>query len=899
MQRRALVLAAAVIFLRAPAEAEYSVTASSPPMAESAASGSSEPLSVATGSVALTLPDSSVVVTSSQDASGAAVGFSSAPTMPGVELSTPLINLSTLVEPAPDAVTVSTMETVAQEPAINYETLIIQEVRLEGFRNVRETLVRSQVKTRKGDLFDSIQAKSDLRRLMLLGPFSSADVAVSTINISGAVYCSVKFILVEKPKIKKVHIKGAKLVSKSTIKDILAPARSPEETAAAPTTSPDYPTHKADELRVEMDEGAYFDETKLEEGLVKIREKYEEKAIFDTVIEVDRSLDEKLNKIEVTFKVKEGKKARIAALHLDGFESYPSKKIRRMLKIKPRKPYNSKKIEEGLEKLNKLYHEDGWLDFTVDATTQAATFEEVLHSTRPFKSNEIPITLVYKASEGKRHFLLSHRFEGNELIDTAELRRLASLEDGRVLKESALRFAEYSIIDSYREKGRLFANVVVEKVWHEEPAGVELVFKIVENRPVYISNIYIEGLQKTKDYVIKREILLKEGDLFNSKKLARSTDKIFNLGFIEDIRPDYDMTPNPDYVDLIFDIKEGRPGMLTAGAGFSSVDGVVGTISLQHLNLLGRAQRLNLSSEFGQRRQTYDATWTTPWTFDRRISTSFSIFDTNRSLQYASDTTAFKKHSKGGGISVSPRYDDDHWIFGYGYTLQRDEIYDVLEAYQADIPESLTTRSAFNTKVSYDTRDFSWDPKKGSETSLSLELAGGPLGGGVHFFKPSLNHSMHFSTVKIGQYVFVLSAALRGGLVKEYYSDKPVSVSDKFYVGGGETVRGYTYTGQIGPIDGGKVFGVANVEYKFPLLMEGRYTIIQFAVFADAGGSWRGTKEVNMNFGRESNNLKAGVGFGLRFRTPAFPVRLDWGWGLHHQPGESINQFYFTIGNFI
>lgn len=778
------------------------------------------------------------------------------------------------------------------EPPINFEELLVQEIKIQGLHNVKESLIRSQIKLRKGDVFDSIEARGDLKRLMALGPFASVDVTVSTMSIRGKTYLAANFILEEKPKIKKITIAGAKALSKGTIKDALAPAASKEEK----TDERGIPQHRLNELRVEIDEGAFFDETKLSEGIAKISEKYEEKAVFDTTIDVEKKLDPALKKIELTFKIQEGKKARIAALHLEGFANYPPKKIRKLLKIKPKKAFDGKKIQEGLGKLNEFYKEEGWLDFEISLSSRAATPEEIKDLKFKIKPAEVPIILTYTANEGRRHFLTGYSFKGNESISSQELSELAALPAGEVLKDSKLREAQAAMMEAYRNRGFLFATILVEKNWDPDNKGVALVFDIEERQLVYIANIYIEGLLKTKEYVIKREILLKEGDLFNSKKLYKSTDKLYNLGFIEEVRPDYEPSPNPGYVNLIFDVKEGKPGMLTAGAGFSSIDGVVGQVSLQHLNLLGRAQNVNLSAEFGARRQSYDVSWRTPWTFDRRVSTTLSLFNTTRSLQYATDTTGFKRRSKGASVFFAPRFEEDTWILGAGYSLQQDEIFDVLEIYQSEIPASLTRRSAINTRATYDSRDFKWDPKRGMAHTLSLEFVGGPVGGDVHFLKPTLTHAFHLPLLTLGKHTFVLSDIVRWGALQPYHRDRLVPVSDRFYVGGAETVRGYTYTGQIGPIQGGKAFGINNLELKVPLLMEGRFTIIQFALFADVGGSWVGAKEINMNFGRAQNNLKAGIGFGLRFKTPAFPVRLDWGWGLHHAPGEAINQFYFTIG---
>ena len=779
----------------------------------------------------------------------------------------------------------SSTKTVEGE-TINPETLIVQEIKLLGLKNVKEHLIRSQIKTHKGDVFDSIEAKKDVKRLMDIGIFENVDVVFSTMTIKDKTYLEVAFNLTEKAKIKKIRISGSKAVSKGTINDLLAPSKSQENTRAENGFN-----SKTTELRNEIDEGAYFDEIKLSEALERIRAKYEEKSIFGTIINVEKKVDEKSGNLIFDFNIQEGKKTKITAIHVAGVTFYKPEKVAKTLKLKQNKPFDIKKFQKGLEKVNQLYKEEGWLDFNLTISTQG-----VAESTPSAKI--LPIEIVVQANEGRRHFLLDYSFQGNELIGSAKLRELTNLPKNTILKESRLNEARASIMDAYFDQGRLYASIEIEKQWTEDTKGLNLIFHISERQPVYVGSIYIEGLEKTKDYVIRREILLREGDLFNKSRLMRSQQKIFNLGFIEDLKADPDPQPNPNYADLIFDIKEGRPGMLTAGAGFSSLDGLLGTISMQHLNLFGRAQRLNLATEFGKRRQSYDATWTTPWTFDKRMSTSLSAFNTNRSLQFATDTTAFKKKTKGGSIFMSPRFDEDRWILGAGYTLQRDQIYDVLPAYTSQIPESILTQSAINLRATYDTRDYKWDPKRGMKHSVNTEIAGGFLGGDVYFVKPTFLHSYYIPTFSLEKRTFVLSSSLRWGVVKEYGgSTRNVPVSDKFYVGGAETVRGYAYTGQIGPIDGGKVNAVGNIEYKIPLLIEGRQTIIQGALFADFGGAWRGTKEINLNFGRASNNLKAGIGFGIRFKTPAFPVRLDWGWGLHHAPGESISQFYFTIGD--
>ncbi|MBI4668557.1 MAG: hypothetical protein HY747_05130 [Elusimicrobia bacterium] len=367
-------------------------------------------------------------------------------------------------------------ETIAspdQSRAVDFESLIIQEVRLTGQKNAKESLIRSQIKTRKGELFDAIQAKSDLKRLAALGPFSSADVSISTIEVSGKTYLSVTFRLEEKPKVKKVKIFGAKMVSKGTIKDILAPAEARDQEKEDKKTE-GFPEHRAGEWRVEIDEGAYLDEAKLAESLAKIYEKYEEKSVFGTQIEVKRKLDDKLNKIELEFVIQEGRRARLALIELAGFTSYPLKKIKRIIKSREGKTLDSKKLKKGLEKLNELYKENGWLDFTFEVSTRTAAADEILKTKRKFKPSEIPVALKVEGKEGKRHYLLGYVFGGQETISETELRKLANLTTGRVLKESELAEAQMNILNAYRDRGRLFASIDLEKHWSEEPPGVSL-----------------------------------------------------------------------------------------------------------------------------------------------------------------------------------------------------------------------------------------------------------------------------------------------------------------------------------------------------------------------------------------------------------------------------------------
>ena len=144
---------------------------------------------------------------------------------------------------------------------------------------------------------------------------------------------------------------------------------------------------------------------------------------------------------------------------------------------------------------------------------------------------------------------------------------------------------------------------------------------------------------------------------------------------------------------------------------------------------------------------------------------------------------------------------------------------------------------------------------------------------------------------------FVLSMNTRLGGINGFNTDKDIPIYERFYVGGAETVRGYQYRSEIGPAEGGTAMAVCNIEYKFPIVQEKKRTILQGALFYDVGGQWLSAKDIDLTLGQETNKLKAGFGFGIRFTTPVFTLRLDWGYGLNHKDKEELSQFYFTIGN--
>lgn len=720
----------------------------------------------------------------------------------------------------------------------------ISAVVFEGLQNVKEKTVRAQVKSKRGKVYSEETVKSDIQNILSLNSFD--DVSV---NVDTAAY-RVTFRLKEKPYLKKITFKGNKKISIGKLKE-----------------------------EITLKEKEFYDIVKLEESKSKMTALYSDKGYADAKLETYPTVDENSNQMTLTFLITEGNRIVAGDITIEGLKTYKSKKILSLMKTKHKKIFKQDVLEKDLKEIEKFYKNNGYMQLKLGEPQVTYNQDRTLAN------------IALAITEGPRYHVGKISFSPNGVYTDSELQKVLSIKTGQLYREEDFQESRQALLELFSNKGYLHAKVEPEFNPDAENGIMDIVFTIDEGTIVYLGKLYVDGLTSTKDFVIRREVTLKEGDVFAATKIRRSIEKIYNLGFIDGVEPEILPTSKPDVMDLGLNVTEGKPGILSAGAGYSSVDQLVGTVQIQHINLLGRAQRLNLSVEFGARKSNYDVSWTEPWFLGKPMSVGASVFDTTRVRDYGNTFSAYKEGRSGGSINVGPRF-SDYLSTLFSYTYEDVTVYDVDLAVSSDVHKSHDTTSSLSYQVIWDTRDSVFDASHGNRQSLSVQYAGGPLGGTINFIKPVARSSWFFPTF----WKFVFSVNGSYGLI-ENFGDSVVPIYERFYVGGAETVRGYKYRSEIGPAQGGKAMLVLNAEYKFPIVQEKKRTILQGAFFADAGGSWPSMNEFTLNFGPEETNLKAGVGFGIRFTTPVFPLRLDWGYGLNHRPSEELNQFYFTIGN--
>jgi outer membrane protein insertion porin family len=424
-------------------------------------------------------------------------------------------------------------------------------------------------------------------------------------------------------------------------------------------------------------------------------------------------------------------------------------------------------------------------------------------------------------------------------------------------------------------------------------------YEVTEGPISYVDHVDVDGNKATKTYVIRREVVVKPGDRFSASRVRKSRERIMNLGFMDEVDVDLQPAPaDPDKVDLTFDVTEGKPGVLTAGAAYSSVDGLIGTLSVQHLNFLGRAQRVSANWSFGKRVQDYSVSWTTPWVGDSPTSLGLDVFHTRRINPFQGDLSAYTEHRTGASVRVGPRFQEDKYLLNFSYTIQQVKVdgIDPNQNFGGALLESTSVQSLIGAEFARDTRDSIWDPTRGARHGVGATLSGGPLMGDIDFFEPTVTNQLHWTLYNPEDWPFVLSLFHRGGYVTAFGATKQVPVQNRFYIGGQDSLRGYSPSGEAGYVSGGKLYDVANLEFGFPLAREHHKSIVKLVVFADAGGAWDRVRDASARIGTRERDLRTDVGLGIRFVTPAFPIRLDYGYGLNHRPGEKLYQINFGLG---
>ena len=467
--------------------------------------------------------------------------------------------------------------------------------------------------------------------------------------------------------------------------------------------------------------------------------------------------------------------------------------------------------------------------------------------------------------------------EGNTIVSVEEIREVMVLREGQVFCQKILKNDVDRISQLYKDKGYLLINI---KDINFDEEG-KLWINISEG---CLEKIVIEGNNKTKEKVITREITIKPGDLFNFDIAKKSLQKIYNLGYFEDVSMKLEPGSEEDTIVLVIKVIEKNTGKFGVGAGYNSEEGLMGFASYEEKNLFGGGQKVQAKVELGGR-TTYKVSFLEPWLANTPTSFGFEVYDTTSKEKEKEEGEIISEYEEarlGGKLIFGRRISD---AINLGLELKTEKVtYDLISGIWLDDSDEGLTNS-LTPIFTYDTRDNVFNPTSGLYGNFSLEKAGGFLGGDYDFTKYNLTLSTYLSTKIVEEVVDIRAiekitdklskgvVALRaiGGI-----ADTSLPSFAEYKVGGMNTVRGYDY----GEFSGDKSL-VFNAEYRLPLAKN-----FQAVLFADWGNTWDIGESINVS------DLKFGKGIGIRFDTPIGPIRLDYGIGE-----EGIGQTYFSIGH--
>lgn len=473
--------------------------------------------------------------------------------------------------------------------------------------------------------------------------------------------------------------------------------------------------------------------------------------------------------------------------------------------------------------------------------------------------------------------LRSVEIVGNSVYSTDKIKGMLNLPEGKILNIRDLNTDLANIEASYRQDGYILAKV--KDVGIDESGNLTVTF----NEGI-LEGYVVKGNDKTKDYVITREMRIKPGEVFDAKKARRSMQRIYNLGFFEDVS--VKILPgkqDPNNIIMELTVVEKRTGSFGIGAGYSSEDGLLGMINIGDTNFRGTGDSVKAMYEFGGDDgddSGYSISYTKPWLDSKETTGTFRIY--NRTFEYDDYNNngdlieTYDKKNQGYELNFG-RPMDEYTTNYLGFKINNTEYrghedgpYNRDNSTWADWREHNfgETRSILVSQV-HDTRDNIYNPTEGMRTSLGIEYAG--LGGDFDYTKFTGSAQKYY---KVGHAQVI---ALRGSVG---YANEDLPEAAVFEVGGQNSVRGY----RDGQFSGNKMV-MGTVEYRFPVANK-----IQGALFTDVGDAWGGKSWGPWSSIENEMTLHASVGLGVQMQTPIGALRLDYGWG------EDGGRVHFNVG---
>jgi outer membrane protein insertion porin family len=639
--------------------------------------------------------------------------------------------------------------------------------------------------------------------------------------------------------------------------------------------------------------GAVANPAVIQENVGLLQELYQSKGYFLAQIAAQIKPGSKPDIEIVEFNIREGEKVKIKEVYSEGVTVFSPGKIAKWMKSKPKAEelvFRSSdplrdRLETNKEKVVEEYKKKGYINAVV--TRDSVWVDSEL------KNMYVKVWI----DEGKEFRFGDVSFSGNKLYGEDRLKRVLAFQKGDLYSQERYDRTMGELYGVYQEDGYLYARIA-DRITTVDTL-VNVAYEISEGVPAKINKIHIEGNTKTKDKVIRRELLVKPGQTFRRSLLLRSVRELMVLNYFAKAEPDYTVLENGD-VDLIFKVEEKPTGQLQLGGGYSGQDKFVLTLGVGIPNFMGNGQSLSMNADIGGRRKSVSFSFTEPWFRDTPTLVGIDIFNVER--QYYEDYT---EQTTGLSLRLGRRlrWPDNYFRILWNYRLENLRYYEFRTGYvvpgltDVDWPR-ITSSTGFS--VIRDSRDLAQFATRGSVASYTVEYAGGPLQGDYQYHKHVFEASKFLKT--FGKLVLV--GKLKVGVVDGPQGDSGIPPAERFSPGGVDPdgiIRGYQ-DGTIGPrhdngaLRWGRSELIYNLEYQFPVVQDQVYALL----FADAGNAWLAGYQIH-----PFSDLKTSAGLGFRVAVPGLgTIGFDFGYGfteIKNSLGQRIDgkkwRPHFQIGS--
>jgi outer membrane protein insertion porin family len=775
---------------------------------------------------------------------------------------------------------------VAAAPAVGAPAEgTVKDVRVEGNRRVERDAVLAAVSQKKGAPYDPRRVAADVKALMKLGFFSDVVVEAEGEPESPVLV----YRVTERPSVREVRLSGNKGLSKDDLKD---------------TTS--------------LKAGGFLDLAAIQRDMKKIQEKYVEKGYF--LAEVRHRVDEKPdNQVDVVYEIDEKAKVEVREVRFVGNAHVATDDLIAVMQTRPggylgfmssAGTFKEEALQQDVQSLQATYLDRGYVNVKVGHPSVA------LSPDRRWVHVTIPI------EEGERYRIGEVKFGGQLLDQEPRLRQILRTRTGAWFAREAVARDLFAIGDVFKDLGYAYANVTPLTETNPQTRIVDLTFEIQAGQVATFERIEVVGNDKTRDKVVRRELRIYEGERFSGTRLRESKQRVTALGFFETVEISTKRGSADDKVVATVEVKERPTGTFQIGAGFSSYENFILTGQISQQNFFGWGQTLSLQLQWSSIRQLGQIQFVEPHFLDTRWTFAFDLYLTEGIY------TTFTRRSAGGSMTwgyelsgLAPwfpvaRYLEDMRVFTT-YTNERVDVSASAASTTNEQAFKSGTTSSIRLSLQWDKRDNRLFPTRGFFLSVSTEVAppflapSSVFGNHVNLFRRYVFDGRVYRPLFLG---LVFRAKLALGMIESWDLEHLVPVSELFYVGGINSVRGYRYL-SISPAAlirstdtpdstivqtarGGDKQIVMNFELEFPLFAS---VGVRGVVFADGGNAFAA--------GSYSDpavplSLYKSVGFGFRWISPIGPLRFEWGFPMDrrkNQNGQYIDQpvdFQFTIGNF-